>query len=121
VCVRCSLLNNPVNFGSQPFQDIKAADGIVVRISKVGIIRQVVYAPPSGTGVTRGQDDLDLAVGLMREIPIVGHAGDWVGGVDHESTTFQNANTISSFFYVPHTQFPMGPVNVWNSSPVPPR
>ena len=89
----------PVDFGTLTYKDINADDGTIVRISNRGILRQVIYAGPSGYGSKAGQEHLNLSVGLLDgTLPFGRHIREFTFGqmgVDTSSPEYINGATIS--------------------------
>jgi RHS repeat-associated protein len=89
----------PVNFGSATYKDINADDGTVVRISNVGILRQVIYAGPSGYGSRVGQENLNLSAGLVDgTLPYGRQLREFAFGemgVDTSAPEYENGAAIS--------------------------
>jgi len=89
-----------VNFGKVGYRDIAADNGQLVRISNIGIIREVRYAPPGSITVS-GQDRVNAAAGNFdNTIPFGRQIREWAlggpGGVDTDSNEYQNAGAVSN-------------------------
>jgi len=103
-----------VSFGASGHRDINADDGSVVRISNTGLIRQVIYAGPSGSG-TGGDNGETLSIGaglansaarLLASLSVDGtangipigliaeHSFENIAGVDPDSNAYQNGQLI---------------------------
>jgi RHS repeat-associated protein len=97
-----------VNFGKSGSLDIVADGGTVIRISNLGLKRQVISRGPSGDGVSGLQETLNLAAGHLHGIvsaansanpaaqPVVDWLFDQIGGVDSNSEMFGRGHAVGS-------------------------
>ncbi|HEV7746081.1 MAG TPA: RHS repeat-associated core domain-containing protein [Pyrinomonadaceae bacterium] len=96
-----------VKFDKSGSRTITATDGTQVKISNRGIIRQTVYAGPSGEGgSSSGHDALNLAAGHAHGIAsalaggspvgqaLVDAGFNQIGGVDRSSALYKNGNAL---------------------------
>jgi hypothetical protein len=90
-----------VDFGAKGSLDVPTDNGQIVRISNVGIVRQVIYSGPQGDGGPLAQGSpLNMNAGLVDgSIPFGRELREAIFGnmgVDTSAPEYQNASAISA-------------------------
>ena len=89
-----------VNFGKSGSLDIAADGGALIRISNLGIIRQVIGGGPGGDGPSTGQENLNASAGLVDgAIPLGKQIREGLFGrmgIDTNAPEYENAAAISA-------------------------